>query len=322
VLKADHQPGFHFPIFYTMWHMLASAFGCMVLMYFTPPETGYPSFKQLWEYRYVLVINSSLSTLNILLNNVSLTLISLFLNQVIKACAPSATMAFSAALQGRRYSYQTILACCMIVAGTVLAVPQKTGGGATQVGGIVLVIISTLAAALKAVVMSIMMDGLKDKPKLPATVGLFYDCALAFCMMVIIWLVSANERASSIDYFKTHPPMQGVLIILGGACMAFGFNLSNYYFIRTTSALTSSIGSNGVKIIILVISAIQEHIASAQNWCGVALACISIGVYTYFLSFYKPAPKPPMADMEAKGEATPLKAGGSPDSAAVCCVVM
>eukprot|EP00966_Prymnesium_polylepis_P208086 4820065-Prymnesium_polylepis.1 len=53
VLKADHQPGFHFPIFYTMWHMLASAFGCMVLMYFTPPETGYPSFKQLWEYRYV-----------------------------------------------------------------------------------------------------------------------------------------------------------------------------------------------------------------------------------------------------------------------------
>ena len=67
-------PHFDFPFFYTMFHPLAGVLGSSLIHCFKPPASGAPSFAQAWEYRTVIVPIAILSTLNIGLNNASLTL--------------------------------------------------------------------------------------------------------------------------------------------------------------------------------------------------------------------------------------------------------
>ena len=301
-----------------MWHMVASALGVSIIMTLRPPSTGWPSFSQFWDYKYLLFLNSTCSTLNIALNNVSLTLISLFLNQVIKATAPAMTIPLSACIEGKRYGWGVILSVVVLVAGTILAVPTSNSNGvATNGAGVLLVGISAFAASLKSVVMSVAMRGTAERPKLAPTAVMFYDCGLAFFMMLIYWLAS-DERAASISYLGAHAGW-GLGIIAAGASMAFCFNLSNYYFILSTSALTSAVTSNGVKIVILVVSAITDKVSSAQNICGIVLTSLAIISYTYFSYQAKKRPPAPLWPPLAKaappaeiskplaGEATPLK---------------
>ena len=93
------------------------------------------------------------------------------------------------------------------------------------------------------------MAGTDELPKLHPTVVLFYDTGLSFCIMFVYWVCS-YERANSVSYMGSHAGM-GLLIIAIGSSMAFIFNLANYYFVRLTSALTSGIGANAVKILLL-----------------------------------------------------------------------
>jgi len=273
-------PNFNYPIFYTMFHMLASTFGALIIMALKKPVTGFPSVRQLWAYKLQLLPIATCTALSIGLNNLSLTLISLFLNQVIRATGPLPTMVFSSLIEGKRYSWPMALTCTAIVAGTILAIPFDDNGTTTSAAGLIIVIISTLAASFKPVVVSMVMQGSADQERLPPTVALFYDVSLAFWFMLIYWLASPTERAQSIEYIGRHPDL-AVGIILGGATMAFGFNLSSYYFIQFTSALTSTVVSNGVKVLNIVISAAQAHLGDARNWCGVALVCVSIALYAY-----------------------------------------
>ena len=241
------SPGFNVPVFYTMCTMVTSALGVSLLMWFVPPATGWPSWAQFWDYKLLLVLNSTCTTLNLTMNNASLTLISLFLNQVIKATAPAITVPLSALVEGKRYGWGVILSVALIVTGTILAVPQNGHGGVQTSGaGVVLVIISTLSASTKSIVMSVAMRGSAERPKLGPTAVMFYDCCVAFFFMLVYWLAS-NERERTIDYLGQHAGW-GIGIILGGGAMAFCFNVSTYYFVLSTSALTSAVGSNGVKV--------------------------------------------------------------------------
>ena len=78
-----HIPGvvrgaFHFPFFYTMWHMAASSVAALVLMCTCarPTHGTLPSFAQLWTYKYQLVPIATLTVLNNGLNNWSLSLVA------------------------------------------------------------------------------------------------------------------------------------------------------------------------------------------------------------------------------------------------------
>ena len=92
-LKAGQFPGFAFPVFYSMFHMLFSSLAAWLLLYtVAPPSCGGPSLAQLREYGDGLMVIAICTALNVGLNNLSLTLVSLFINQVIKASSPLPTM--------------------------------------------------------------------------------------------------------------------------------------------------------------------------------------------------------------------------------------
>ena len=235
-LNRYQGPHFVFPVFYTMWHMVVSALVAYILLCcVVKPELGMPSFRQFWEYKFALIPISYCTTISTWLNNASFTLVTLFLNQAIRAVGPLPTCFFSWLLAGRRYSWPIIACVGLICMGSVLSCfgqlkhRNPTRSDENDPAGIVTCIISLVIASLKPVVAMIVMQGDKDHPKLDPVVVLFYDSGLAFVFMLIYWVCS-NERQESIDYL-TDPATTdvGIFIIVVGASMAFVYNMSTYY---------------------------------------------------------------------------------------------
>lgn len=310
-LNVNHEPAFAFPVFYTMFHMIVSCFAAFLLSStIAKPATGPPTFQQLWDYKYQMLPIALCTSLNASLNNMSLTMVSLFVNQVIKATAPLPTMIFSYTVAKKTYSYTTMAAVFFVVLGSCMAVfYQFAKGGSSQVLGVVSCLISLLAASFKPVIMMIVMEGTAEKPKLAPTVLMTYDFGLAFFPMCLYWLCS-SERSASIMY-EQHHFVTATIIICAGSMAAFLFNLANYYFILLTSALTSTIGSNGVKIGLICFSAAVAGVKDVTSWVGISITVSAIIAYGYIGYIEKNPPKKEQPDAEkglvAANESTPLK---------------
>jgi hypothetical protein len=63
--------------------------------------------------------------------------------------------------------------------------------------------------------------------------------------------------------------------------MAFCFNLSVYYYLMLTSALTSTIGSMSLKVVLILAAAMQDHVNDPISWVGIALATSAMAVYAW-----------------------------------------
>ena len=63
--------------------------------------------------------------------------------------------------------------------------------------------------------------------------------------------------------------------------MAFCFNLSVYYYLMLTSALTSTIGSMSLKVVLILAAAMQDHVNDPISWVGIALATSATAVYAW-----------------------------------------
>lgn len=152
-----------------MSHMLTSALAALLLLNVgPPPATGLPSWSQFWLYRFSLGPIAVCTSLNIGLNNASLTMVSLFVNQVIKACAPLPSMIFSYLFANKRYSYAIIASVLSICAGSVLAdFNNLLHGVDSKLLGVVLCLISLLANALKPVIAMLIMDGSQTDVRQP-----------------------------------------------------------------------------------------------------------------------------------------------------------
>lgn len=230
------KPSFDFPIFYTMFHQLVS--GSVAFLLATcvvKAEGGGPNFAQYWEYKFVILPIALCSALNTGLNNMSLSMVSLFVNQTIKAMQPLPTTFFSWALAGKKYTIWVCLVVTIVVVGNIMALWHQISGSddgdKTSVVGIVLCILALFSTCIRPVIMMIVMDG-QTRPKLSPTTVLTYDSLSAFCMMFIYWIVSP-ERAGSIGYLSDpNTGKIGFTIIIVGSLVAFVFNLSIYY-VRT-----------------------------------------------------------------------------------------
>ena len=77
---------------------------------------------------------------------------------------------------------------------------------------------------------------------------------------------------------------------------------------QLTSALTSTIGSNGVKIFLLIFSAIIAGVTDVISWIGISLVVLFIGVYGYLCVSGKQHPPKPAAERVEGGNGTDPKA--------------
>jgi drug/metabolite transporter (DMT)-like permease len=327
---------FAFPFFYTMFHA-ASSSGAALLMQMTctkPKDGRLPYFGQLWDWKFQLLPIACLTVIANGLNNYSLTLVPLFINQVIKACAPAGTSIFEFALLGKVNSCPIYVCVLAIVGGSILAVSASFGDGGDSkeahelLLGTICCLISLLAASLRPVLQKVVQSGGSGDgsrtPLIPSQ-ALFWDQGVGFWIYLVIWLSDiSGERQASLDYLSGHTnnPNSGWLgvgIIICGSTMAFTFNIALYYFILYTSALSSSVGSNAVKIFLIIITAITDNMLKPTTIGGAVIVIAAIIAYAYFgfMGGKKPPPaaapgddkSAPLTDTEKAGppsETTPL----------------
>ena len=287
-LTKGQWPGFHFTWFYTMFHMLVSAGAAYLLQWLViKPKLGGPTFQQAWDYKLLIIPMGICSYMMNGLNNASLSLVSLFLNQAIKATMPMPTMFFSFLFAGKSYSAPMVFVVFCLCVGSILSVWYKVANdvddGTSLLVGVLMCVVGLAAASIKPVLVMMLTDGLlSDKlPRLEPTVVLYYDCVLAFTCMLITW-ASLDERQESLAYLSD-PETRGIgiVIIALGSVLAFLFNMSNFYFIKLTTALTSTVGGSGVKVLLILASAVQAGVNDPVSWSGVATVVVAIIVYSY-----------------------------------------
>jgi hypothetical protein len=322
--KADipgiEKGGFKFPFFYTMFHMISSSLAALVLQCTCarPKDGTLPSFGQLWKYKFQLFPIAVCTVLNTAFNNWSLVLVALFINQVIKACAPAVTSLLEFVFLGKVYNCVIYVMVFGICAGSAVSQVSSLGEQSKElILGLAVCTISLFAASAKGVVQKIIMSGTKDLKPLEPTQAIVWDCGISFCIMFVVWIVS-DERDESIAYIRgqTLNERSGLLalgIITFGSFLAFMFNIANYYFVHYTSALTMTIGGNGVKVFLLCLSMITDNKVTVPTVTGVAIVVTSICGYAYCSFTLKKPPAPAKtADSDLKQplatETTPLAA--------------
>lgn len=310
-LTKDRWPGFHFPYFYTMFHMIVSVSASFLLQWLViKPKLGGPTFQQLWDYKQLLIPMGICTFLTNGLNNESLSLMTLFLNQAIKATLPMPIMLFSFLFAKKTYSAFLMFVVFFLCLGSVLSVSYKFAHnqGGSEFAGVVMCVVGMLAASIKPVLVMMLTSGLQgDITKLEPTVVLVYDCGIAFTLMLITWLCF-DERQESIAYLSDPDTRAiGIIIIAIGSTLAFAFNLSNFYFITLTTALTAAVGGSGVKVLLILVSAVQAGVTDPVSWCGIGTVIISLCVYTYLTLENRKPPAPDKKDIDKRVmETTPL----------------
>jgi drug/metabolite transporter (DMT)-like permease len=286
-------PAFCFPVFYSMWHMFFSALAAYLLACVAMPNgKDLPSFAQLWRYKHGLIPIACCTAISTWLNNWSFTLVSLFLNQAIRAMGPLPTVVLEYIIIGRNPGAPIVACVGFICIGSILScayrfqeayiAPPDTSGFDDVWLGFAMVSISILLSSLRPVIAMILMSGTETHPKLDPAVVLFYDCSLAFWFMLLYW-TAGPEREPSLAYLADPATRWvGVHVITVGSSMAFMYNLATYYYVNLTSAVTATIGANAVKITLIIVAAMQDNdVQDVYTWAGVALVIISIAAYAY-----------------------------------------
>merc|ERR1712166_131809 len=276
----SERVGFTFPIFFTMFHMVASFFGGAILIFGF--KAGSVTKAHWTDYKYRIMLLSLLFVTNISCNNASLVPLSLSVNQIVKSCVPLPTMILSVAFerdangQPKSYSKGVIVSLLITVLGSVLAV---YGNPEASPFGLALVIISTLAVALWSV-MSAMLLG--PDSGLNAISLTWYASIISFVLLFILWLCS-SEREAATAYLSSRPG-DAALIILVGSSTASVYNLVHFALIKVTSALTSAVAGNIKILLIIILSMIFfEKQVTILNYSGFAVFLVGVFAYSTFI---------------------------------------
>jgi hypothetical protein len=268
--------GFTFPIFFTMWNMVASFLGANVLMLFAP-ATRTISCRQFGEYKISLLVLSLVFVTNVMTNNASLVYLGLSINQVMKCCVPLPAIIFSYILEKKTYPWEMVFAVFVIAFGAALCVPF--GSSSVTSYGMLLVIISTTMSGLRPVMSALLMASARDSGLSPIPL-LWYDSLISVFTLLIVFLIS-EERTLVPAYFAAQPGL-ATAIVLTGSSTAFLYNVVTFYLIKLTSALNSTILGN-VKTVLLILAAaiFFDQISSAVNWIGYIVFFGALFVYSY-----------------------------------------
>lgn len=149
----------HFPFPYTLTalHALCGSIGSFALLHIWAPRSSSPQAPSVPKVHgkelVVVLLFSVLYTINIVVSNASLQLVTVPFHQCVRASAPLFTVALSALLLGKYSSKLKLLALLPVVAGVALA---TYGDFYYTTEGFVLTLLGTLLAALKTIITNVL----------------------------------------------------------------------------------------------------------------------------------------------------------------------
>ncbi|KAK0498766.1 TPT-domain-containing protein [Armillaria luteobubalina] len=274
---------FPYPYTLTAIHALFGTFGGSLLLH---NGSFLPAKLDLQE-TIVIVAFSVLYSVNIVVSNLSLQLVTIPFHQVIRAATPIFTILFSALLYGRKSSYAKRVSLVPVVIGVGFA---TYGDYYCTLWGFILTLLGTLLASLKTIFTNVLQtppsrDPIPSqnplsiihtirRPHLHSLALLHVLSPLAFIQCVFLAYFT-GELANVQHYASKEMTFSKACALALNGCIALGLNIVSFTANRKVGALGMTVAAN-VKQVLTVLSAVLmfDLTISAANGIGIALTLI------------------------------------------------
>ena len=205
--------------------------------------------------------------------NMSLTLVSVALQQVVKSTIPVYVSILSAVLFGKRYGTDVWVSLVPIVAGTVLA---SLGEMSSSELGFTFAIISCFGRALKAILNGqLLSKSSEDHAAIDPFTLLMLEAPLSGLFIGAVALV---VEGSEIFTLITTPSVIALNILCG--ILSFATQLSYLQLIVTTSPLTCTVLMNLKMVFLILLSVVVFGTSlTVLNYVGIAIASVGCVLY-------------------------------------------
>lgn len=288
--------GLKFPLLMTSAHMI---FGSLALSPMMLLNESYASrhanvLRNDWKGLLTIAV---MNGVQIALNNASLTVMELSMNQVIRACIPVVVALLAVCIEGKVPSKSEMVCLIIISMGVMLAVWEESRNA---VLGIVLTCISSLMQSVQMSVSGKIMSG--KSGKLDSFQMTFYTGPAAFVSLApFAFATEYNIMATSLS----ERPGVTIGFLLGSCCVAVVYNVVLFQAVRTLSSVGTAILGN-VKIVMLLFlsSLLLGELGgwSANQYLGCLLTFGAAGCYSYIKATASKPPAPVVAP--ARGQSS------------------
>ncbi|EFJ50855.1 plastidic phosphate translocator [Volvox carteri f. nagariensis] len=288
--------GFHYPVFLTLCHMLASlSIGLLASVSQVLPLKPIKSRQQ----AYKIVILSAVFCTTVVLGNVSLKFIPVSFNQAIGATTPFFTAILAYLMQGQKEAALTYYSLIPIMGGVIVA---SGGEPLFSVIGFTCCLIATSLRALKSVLQSLLMTDPSEK--LDPMSLLVYMSGVS--VAILLPLTAVLEQASWQAAMDLVAKSSGFLYwLLGNSSLAYFVNLTNFLVTKYTSPLTLQVLGNAKGVVAAAVSvAVFRNVVTGQGALGYAITVAGVFMYSESKRRAKMA-----AAAAARNEGGALKAG-------------
>eukprot|EP00891_Asterochloris_glomerata_P001266 jgi/Astpho2/1266/Aster-07111 len=247
--------GFAFPLLLTSCHMGFSFLALLPLMLREPYVSRHmPTLKQQWKG---LVAIGLFLAANISLNNLSLVLITLSLNQVIRSAMPVAVAMLSAVIEHKIPTLTEVAALTVLSIGVMIAVWEGSVTG--SVTGLILCI-----AALFSNAAMISTTGKVLSEKLDVLRLAFYTAPISCSVLLPLFIV--REHGHFVVYQKGRGIQEVATILACSSAIALAYNVVHSMIIQRISSTGSAVLGEIKVLALLVASALLfgEVLASVR----------------------------------------------------------
>jgi drug/metabolite transporter (DMT)-like permease len=255
---------FPFPYLLTGIHALCGSIGCLIFY----SQGAFTLTRLSNREHFVLLLFSTLYTINIAISNVSLNLVTVPFHQIVRAMTPFFTVIIYSVVFGKTYNRATYISLIPVVAGVGFA---TAGDYYFTAIGFILTLLGAFLAALKTVVTNrIQTSGLKLMP-----LELLYRMSPLAFLQTLVYAYFAGELSSAQIYVAEQMGRREFIILLTNGVIAFALNVISFTANKKTGALTMTVAANVKQILTIVLSIMFWGLAvSWLNGIGIILTLV------------------------------------------------
>lgn len=264
---------FAFPLTLTGVHMLVCSIGAWLTLrvFKVVPFVQIPLHNCLTNvFPLALVF-----FVNIILGNISLRYIPVSFMQTVKSAVPAFTVLLQVFGLGMSFPRGIYLALIPVVGGVTMATATEVN---FEMIGFSCALIACLTTAVQSVLSSVLLTG---QYRLDSVNLLYYMAPLAFLVNLPFAFYFEAQGVMNHSYSDISAPVIIMLLTFSGF-VAFLLNLSVFFAIKSTSALTFTVFGNLKVVIVIILSVIifQNEI-TVYNGLGCIVAFVGICAYSY-----------------------------------------
>eukprot|EP00966_Prymnesium_polylepis_P334691 7390065-Prymnesium_polylepis.2 len=218
-----------------------------------------------------IALIGGMNGIQIAMNNTSLTLIELSMNQVIRAFGPVFVAVLAVGIEAKvpsRSEWSTLL--CISLGVAMTASKDLSPSAGNSLFGICLTLVSVLMQSSIISISSRMMSG---TPKLNGLQMTFYSGPFAF--LTLLPFALTWEYDIFVESLNTKP-FASVSFLLGSCVLAVCYNITVFQSSHTLSSVGTAVLANAKIVLLIFLSAII--LGELGNWsfneflgCGLAL---------------------------------------------------